>query len=97
MVPEKVAAFSEAGSAVAAEWLSLQSAWLAETERMAMAMAGQELQSLEHAGRLAMGWHRHGLELLEGTARIADAGLRPIHQGATANARRLRGRQRSRA
>jgi hypothetical protein len=80
MVPEKVAAFGAAGDVLAAEWR----AWQEEMTALA-AISGPGIDSVfRWTDAVTRLWAAPG------------AAMRPIHKTATANARRLRRRRRTR-
>jgi len=90
MVPEKMIAFAQAGSAVATHWWDLQASFVAEASHWgAVALKGRAPTLAEmstHAARTS-GFALGTLERLGGAA---DKSLDPIHATATANAKRLR-------
>lgn len=89
MVPEKVDAFSRAGSATVAAWWTAQSVWAGEMQHLAaMAMRGRVPTSAELTA-LGDRMATVGLQSVEAAARLGSATLAPVHRKATANARRL--------
>jgi hypothetical protein len=89
MVPEKLDAFSKAGTAVAGELWSMQAAFASEMQHLwLMALRGHApgLADVERSASFA-------LRTVERTAGLGRAGLAPIHKQATANARRLKRRR----
>jgi hypothetical protein len=93
MVPEKVAAFAQAGSAMSAELVAMQFAWADEMQHLwRMAMKGRAPTAAE-MGALADRGSAYALRTTERTARLAEAGLAPIRKQVSANARRLRKRK----
>ncbi|WEK46378.1 MAG: hypothetical protein P0Y56_15400 [Candidatus Andeanibacterium colombiense] len=89
MVPEKVAAFSSAGSAGVSAWWAAQSAWGSEIQHLsALAMRGRPLTAME-LSELGERMFSYGLKSIEAAARLGAATVAPVHQKATSNARRL--------
>ncbi len=90
MVPEKVEAFSHAGSAMVTAWWQAQSLWIGHMQHLGgMALRGRtptpgEIVDLNN--RMA------GLTLdgIEAAARMGTTVLAPVHRKAAANARRLK-------
>jgi hypothetical protein len=90
MVPEKVDAFSSAGSATVAAWWEMQSAWVRHMQHVGgMAMRGRPPTAVELAD-LGTRMTTLALGSIEATARLGSASLAPVHRKATANARRLK-------
>ncbi len=85
MVPEKLAAFGEAGNAIAADWLDIQADLLAQGGDMAMLLAGWP-SSPAALQRIA----RRGSKLAVKMSTAGGRALKPVHATATANHRRLR-------
>lgn len=89
MVPEKVAAFSRSGTAVADAWWKMNLAFLAEAQHLgAMAMRGRMATPAELQA-LASRQSSYAMGLFEASARMGEAALKPVHKSATGNARRL--------
>jgi hypothetical protein len=90
MVPEKLEAFSAAGTAVMTAWWKAQGDYLTQTSRLTRMMtSGRVMTPMEFAEQ----WYRANLDLLrtvESGSRLGRDVIKPIHQTATANARRLR-------
>ena len=85
MVPEKVAAFSDAGASLFRDWWDLQSDCLAQM---------QDLSSLALAGRFPSAGAmervaRRGSRILTRATAAGERALAPIHKTATGNQRRL--------
>lgn len=89
MVPEKVVALSKVNQALVAQW----SAMLADASEQA-----QHLRNLITAGRplsmtdlsmLLERWMTHGTRIITRSMDMGGLALAPVHQQATANARRL--------
>lgn len=96
MVPEKVEAFSRSGAAVATEWWAMQTAALAEAQRLgALAMRGKPVTASELASSGARTMN-HALKMMEHGAALASGAVKPVHARATANARRLSRRKKPR-
>ena len=95
MMPEKIEAFSAAGTAMMAAWWKMQSDYLAQTSRLASMMtSGRVMTPIEFAEQ----WYRSSLDALravESGSRLGRDMMKPIHKTATANARRLRGSARA--
>ena len=89
MVTEKVEAFSQANSAMAAIWWDIQADWLAESRQLtSMALAGRPPTPTELFERAAEVVD-HGTRTVERSAALSAGAMNPIHARATANARRL--------
>jgi len=92
MVPEKVVAFASAGTAMSAELVEMQFAWMGEMQNLwTMAMRGR-VPTLAEMGALATRSSAYAVRSTERAARLGEVGLAPIHKQVTANARRLRKR-----
>ncbi len=92
MIPEKVEAFSAAGSAVMRGWWAMQAAWLAEAQAIGAAMARGRMPT---AGEMAVSASRSSttaLVMMESAVRTGSQALAPVHRKAVGNARRLRKR-----
>jgi hypothetical protein len=91
MVPEKMVAFGKAASVVGDEWLSMQTAFIAEAQvAAAMTLRGRPPTAAEWAAQAArnMAFTTRTVERLAGLAGLA---LAPIDATVKANARRLKG------
>lgn len=89
MVPEKVEAFSRAGSATVSAWWAAQAVWMAHMQHLGvMAMRGRAATPAE---LIDLGDRSTALTLqsIEAAARLGGRALAPVHSKATANARRL--------
>lgn len=90
MIPEKVEALAHAGSAVFAQWWSIQGAMWREAQSIgAMAMRGRpptfdELSTLSSRGAT------YAVRVVESAVSMGDAALTPIHAKVTSNAQRLK-------
>jgi hypothetical protein len=94
MVPEKIAAFSDAGGAMMRGMLAWNQALLAEAQHLGtIASRGRAPTPGEWLG-LAARTAEFGVAAAEQTARVGAAALAPVHAKATANARRLKRGQR---
>ena len=94
MVPEKLAAFSTAGSAMMDGWMAWNQALLAEATHIGtMASRGRPPTPFEWLA-LASRSAEFGVAATERSARVGAAALAPVHAKATANARRLKRRKR---
>lgn len=94
MVPEKLAAFSLAGSAVASAWWTMQADWAAEARHIARVMTGSRPPTLGEMADLSSRSLALGLRTFEASTRIGRDALAPIERTAAANARRLKKRDR---
>ncbi len=95
MVPEKVAAFSQAGVALIDGWVGWNHACAAEAQHLsAMAMRGR-LPTPGEWMALATRVQTFALASAERGASVGAATLKPVHAKAVSNARRL-GRRRKR-
>lgn len=89
MLPEKIEAFTRAGSAIAAVWGDNQSIWLRHMQHLgAMTMRGRpptvaEVADLGERTALLM------LRSVEASTKLGSAGLRPVRKQVRANVRRL--------
>ncbi len=89
MLPEKVAAFSAAGTAFWSGWLAWNTALMAEAEHMrVMASRGRAPTPSEWMA-LAARSAAFGVKSAESGARIGSATIAPVHAKAVSNARRL--------
>lgn len=95
MVPEKVDAFSQAGSVILSAWVAGHSAWMRQMQDIGtMVMRGRPptlAELAEHGSRSVT----FALGSVDAGARLGRDSLAPLHRGATANARRLRRKKRS--
>ncbi|MBP7337836.1 hypothetical protein [Niveispirillum sp.] len=97
MVPEKVEAFSQAGSAMVTAWWQAQSLWVAHMQHLGgMAMRGRAPTAGE---MMALNSKVADLTLdgIEAAVRLGSTALAPVHRKATANARRLKRKAAKRA
>lgn len=93
MMPEKVAAFTRAGTAMSAELVEMQLAWMGEMQNLwTMALRGRA-PTLAEMSALATRSSAYAVRSTERAARLAEVGLAPVHRQVTANARRLRKRK----
>ena len=89
MIPEKVEAFSRAGSSISNIWWGMSAAWVSQAQQFTgLAMRGRvpnmtELAAL-HARTTA-----HALAMMDASVDMGTKSLAPIHRAATANAARL--------
>lgn len=93
MVPEKVAAFSAAGSAAVGAWWEMQSIFAAQTQMMGAAMLTGRSPDAAELGRLQRRSAARAMQLAERAVAAGGAMLDPLHAGATGNARRLAGKK----
>ncbi|MEV5023109.1 hypothetical protein MRBLMA1_002980 [Sphingobium sp. LMA1-1-1.1] len=86
MVPEKIEAFTQSGAALTQNIAVMHQAFLSQGQAMAAAMlSGNPLWMLQ--GR------SQALRSIDAVSRMAAVTLEPIHKTATANARRLKKRE----
>ncbi|WP_068078526.1 hypothetical protein [Novosphingobium lentum] len=89
MVPEKMAAFGEAGSAIASDWQAMQLAFAAELQNLvAVAMKGRP-PTLSEWSALSARNAKFALRTFERASAMGGKSLKPIHAAATGNAARL--------
>lgn len=89
MVPEKVAAFSAAGSAAVGAWWEIQSIFAAQAQMMGAAMLTGRSPDVAEIGRLQRRSAARAMQLAERAVAAGGAMLDPVHAKATGNARRL--------
>lgn len=90
MVPEKVDAFSKAGSATVSAWWDAQSAWFGHMQHLGgMAMRGRPPTPSEMAD-LGDRMATLAVRSVEATAELGSTTLAPVHRKTMANARRLK-------
>lgn len=89
MVPEKVAAFSAAGSAMVDAWWGMQAELAGHARQVGTAMLSGRAPDVATIARLQRRTAEHGLRLAEQAVAAGAAALAPVHGKATANARRL--------
>jgi hypothetical protein len=88
MVPEKVAAFSEAGVRLGQGWIAAQAEMVAEAQRIgAMMLSGRP-----PSAKALQAMHKRGARSAARSLAAAGEALAPIHKAATGNARRLKGK-----
>ncbi|MFV3130917.1 hypothetical protein [Niveispirillum sp. KHB5.9] len=90
MVPEKVDAFSRAGSTIVAAWWEAQSLWIGHMQHLGgMALRGRSPTPGEMAD-LGNRMAELTLDSIDAAARLGSTALAPVHRKAMANARRLK-------
>ncbi|MFG1244259.1 hypothetical protein [Xanthobacter versatilis] len=90
MVPEKIEAFSKAGSTIAAGWWAMQAGMLSQTRELAtMALKGRPPTAAELRVMAARNI-AHGTRALQHSVALGARTLKPVHARATSNARRLK-------
>ena len=89
MVPEKVAAFSAAGSAAVGAWWEMQSIFVAQTQMIGAAMLTGRSPDVAELGRLQRRTAARAMQLAERAVAAGGAMLDPVHAKAIGNARRL--------
>lgn len=90
MVPEKVEAFSRAGSVMVAAWWQAQSAWIGHMQHLGGVAARGHVPTGAEMADIGARSAALTLDMVEATARAGAASLAPIHRKAAANARRLK-------
>jgi hypothetical protein len=90
MVPEKAAAFAEAGRAMAGDWWALQLTLFAQAQQLGvMALRGRPPTAAELLA-LSSRNATFAVRMIEHLSAAGAKGLRPVHARATSNARRLK-------
>ena len=89
MVPEKVAAFSAAGSAAVGAWWEMHSIFAAQTQMIGTAMLTGRSPNAAELGRLQRRSAARAMQLAERAVAAGGAMLAPVHAKATGNAHRL--------
>jgi hypothetical protein len=89
MVPEKVTAFSAAGSVMMKGWWAMNAAFWADSQHIATMMARGRLPTLGESSALANRTAARALSMMEGAVDTGSRALSPVHKTATSNARRL--------
>lgn len=90
MVPEKVAAFSQSGTAGLSALFALQAGYAAQAQEVgAMLLRGRPL-TLGEMAELSERTSMHALQALEASAKMGRDVVAPLHKAATGNAKRLR-------
>jgi hypothetical protein len=92
MVPEKVDAFSRAGSATVSAWWTAQSTWMDHFQHLHAAALRWRAPTAAELGRLGERNTAAMLGAIEAAAGLAADTLKPVHAKATSNARRLSGK-----
>lgn len=90
MVPEKVEAFSRAGSLMIAAWWQAQSAWVGHLQHLGGLATRGGIPTGTDIADLGARSAALTLDMVEATARLGADSLAPIHRKAAANARRLK-------
>ena len=89
MIPEKVDAFSRAGSSVSNIWWGMSAAWMSQAQQFAgLAMKGRLPNAAEFAA-LQNRTTAHGLAMMDASVSMGTKSLAPLHSAATKNAVRL--------
>ena len=89
MVPEKVAAFSAAGSAAMGALWEMQSIFAAQTQMIGAAMLTGRSPGIAEIGQLHERSAARAIQLAERAVAAGGAMLDPVHAKVTGNARRL--------
>ena len=90
MIPEKVDAFSRAGSSVSNIWWDMSAAWMGQAQQLAgLAMKGRLPNAAEFAA-LQNRTAAHGLAMMDASVSMGTKSLAPLHSAAMKNAARLR-------
>jgi hypothetical protein len=90
MVPEKVAAFSQSGTAGLSALFTLQAGYVAQTQELAALWLRGRPPTLGELTELSERSSMHALRALETGARMGQDVVAPLHKAATGNAKRLR-------
>lgn len=89
MVPEKVEAFSRAGTSISNIWWGMSAAWMSQSQQItALAMRGRLPTAIDLAA-LHGSATAHALAMMDASVDMGTKSLAPIHRAATANAVRL--------
>jgi len=90
MLPEKIEAFSDAGTAMAEQWWSIQAAFTTEAVFLSgIFLRGRPL-TLAELGDASTRTISLAVQSVERAVALGGSGLAPVHAKVTANARRLR-------
>ncbi|WP_439532517.1 hypothetical protein [Polymorphobacter sp.] len=90
MVPEKIAAFSQAGTAIATQWWAIQADLLTQAHQLGtMALKGRPPTASELKAMTARNI-AHGTRAIERSVALGAGAVKPVHARATSNARRLK-------
>lgn len=95
MVPEKVEAFSQAGSAVVTQWWAMQADMMTQAQKLAALSLKGSAPTAAEMNALATRNIAHGARLIERSVALGAGAVKPVHARATSNARRLKRRQKS--
>ncbi len=90
MVPEKMAAFSQASMAMATDWWAMQSALMAAAGKQGALALQARPARLTELSVLSARNAKLALETFERASAMGGKALRPVHASATGNARRLK-------
>lgn len=89
IIPEKVTAFSEAGSAVMSTCWAAQTAWMGHLEHLGIMTMRPQIPTALALKELGDTLLIMAVETVEATARLGAGALEPVHRQVVANARRL--------
>jgi hypothetical protein len=95
LVPEKVEAFSKAGSDVVAEWWAMQRDIAVHIQHVGSILLSGQAPDLYELSTLASRTAEHATRMMVRSMGVGEVALAPIHARATSNARRL-GKRRKR-
>lgn len=95
MVPEKVEAFSRAGSAVVTQWWAMQADMMTQAQKLAALSLKGRAPTAAEMNALATLNIAHGARLIERSVALSAGAVKPVHARATSNARRLKRRKKS--
>ena len=89
MVQEKVEAITKVNAALAEQWSVMLADAAEQTRHFSHLMFGGKPLGIGDMSRLAERWLAHGTRMVTRTMDTGGLALAPVHQQATANARRL--------
>lgn len=89
MVAEKAIAFAEVNQALVDQWAVMVSDASAQTHHLGSLMVSGRPLSAQYLMSLTERWLAHGTSMMTRTMETGGLALSPVHQQATANARRL--------
>ena len=90
MVPEKIEAFSKAGSAIATQWWTMQADMLTQAQQLGQMALKEWPPTAAEWGAMTERTIAHGVRAFERGAALGAGAVKPVHARATANARRLK-------
>lgn len=90
MVPEKVEAFSQAGSAIVTEWWAMQADLLTQAQRLGALAMKRRPPTVTEWNAMTARTLAHGVRAIERSVALGAGAVKPVHARATSNARRLK-------